>query len=72
VTHVTYLRAISVALLAVVLEACTVAEQTPDEVGRNFEEGIKGKGKIVPIDQEPSQAGLPSNLPQTEPAASSQ
>jgi len=72
VTRVTYLRTISLALLVVVLEACSVAEQTPDEVGRNFEEGIKGKGKIVPIDQDRSQAGPSSNSPVTQPAGASQ
>jgi hypothetical protein len=72
VAGVTYLRAISLALLVVVLEACSVAEQTPDEVGRNFGEGIKGKGKIVPIDQDRSQAGPSSNSPVTQPAGSSQ
>jgi hypothetical protein len=65
--RVTYLRAISLALLVVVLGACSVTEQTPDEVGRNFEEGIKGKGKIVPLDQDGSQAGPSSNSPTTQP-----
>jgi hypothetical protein len=49
------LRVISLALLMLTFAACSVTEQTPDEVGQKFQEGIKGKGKIVPIDQEGSQ-----------------
>jgi hypothetical protein len=71
VTRVTYLRAISLALLVVFFESCSVAEQTPDEVGRNFEEGIKGNGKIVPIDQGGSEQSPSSNSPITQPASSS-
>jgi len=52
-------------------EACSVTEQTPDEVGQKFEQGIKGKGKIVPIDQDGSQTES-SNLPATQSAGSSQ
>jgi hypothetical protein len=51
------LRVISLALLMLTFAACSVTEQTPDEVGQKFQEGIKGKGKIVPIDQEGSHAG---------------
>jgi hypothetical protein len=51
------LRVISLALLMLTFAACSVTEQTPDEVGQKFQEGIKGKGKIVPIDQDGSQAG---------------
>jgi hypothetical protein len=72
VTRVIYLRTISLAFLILVFEACSITEQTPDEVGQKFEEGIKGKGKIVPIDQDRSQAGPSSNSPVTQPAGSSQ
>jgi hypothetical protein len=41
-------------------EACSVTEQTPEEVGQKFEEGIKGNGKIVPNDKDHSQS-IPSN-----------
>jgi hypothetical protein len=53
-------------------EACSVTEQTPSEVGQKIEEGIKGKGKIVPIDQDGSQTEPSTNLPATQPAGSSQ
>jgi hypothetical protein len=51
------LRLIPLVLLTLAFVACSVTEQTPDEVGQKFQEGIKGKGKIVPIDQEGSHAG---------------
>jgi hypothetical protein len=72
VKRVTYLRTISLALLMLILEACSVTEQTPEEVGQKFQEGIKGKGKIVPIDQDSSQTGPSSNSPITQPAGASQ
>jgi hypothetical protein len=69
---VIYLRAIFLALLVLIFEACSVTEQTPDEVGQKFQEGIKGKGKIVPIDQDRSQTGESSNSPVTQPAGAAQ
>jgi hypothetical protein len=48
--------------------ACTVAEQTPDEVGQKFEQGIKGKGKLVPIDQEQSETEPPTNAQSKPPS----
>jgi hypothetical protein len=72
VKRVTYLRTISLALLMLILEACSVTEQTPEEVGQKFQEGIKGKGKIVPIDQDSSQTVPSSNSPITQPAGASQ
>ena len=65
-------RTISLVVFVLVFGACTVTEQTPNEVGQKFEEGIKGKGKIVPIDQEGSQTEPSTNLPATQPAGSSQ
>jgi hypothetical protein len=59
------------ASLVFYFEACSVTEQTPDDVGRKFEEGIKGKGKIVPNDKDHSQASPSSNSPVTQPAVSS-
>jgi hypothetical protein len=51
------LRLIFLALLTLAFVACSVTEQTPDEVGQKFQEGIKGKGKIVPIEQDSSRPG---------------
>jgi hypothetical protein len=65
-------RTISLVIFVLFFGACTVTEQTPDEVGQKFEEGIKGKGKIVPIDQGGSQAEPSTNLPGPQPAGSSQ
>ena len=50
------------------LGACSVTEQTPDEVGQKFEQGIKGQGKIVPIDQDQSQTEPSNNAPANPPA----
>jgi hypothetical protein len=56
------LRVLSMVSLTLTFAACSVTEQTPEEVGQKFQEGIKGKGKIVPIEQEGSQTG-PGNSP---------
>jgi hypothetical protein len=32
------------------LMGCSVVEQDVDDVGQKFERGIKGEGRIVPID----------------------
>jgi hypothetical protein len=72
VARVTYLRTISLSFLILAFEACTVTEQTPDEVGQKFQEGIQGRGKIVPIDQDHSQTGPSNNSPVTQPAGASQ
>ena len=69
--RVRHVRAIPLVVIVFLFEACSVTEQTPDEVGQKFEEGIKGKGKIVPIDQDGSQTES-SNLPATQSAGSSQ
>jgi hypothetical protein len=37
-------------ILAVALAGCSVAEQDASDVGETFERGIKGEGRIVPID----------------------
>jgi hypothetical protein len=66
------LRLIFLVGFVLLFEACSITEQTPNEVGQEFEQGIKGKGKIVPIDQSGSQAEPSTNLPATEPAGSSQ
>jgi len=56
----THVRLICLALLFLFVEACSVTEQTPEEVGQKFEEGIKGNGKILPNDKDHSQE-IPSN-----------
>jgi hypothetical protein len=58
------------ALLILSLEACSVAEQEPEEVGQKFKEGIKGEGKIVPDDKDHSQTSPSNNSPVTQPASS--
>jgi hypothetical protein len=57
----TQVRMICLALSFLFFEACSVTEQTPEEVGQKFEEGIKGNGKIVPNDKDHSQSIPPSN-----------
>jgi hypothetical protein len=37
-------------LAAVALAGCSVAEQDAAEVGEKLQRGIKGEGRIVPID----------------------
>jgi hypothetical protein len=54
-------------MVVFLLGACSVTEQTPDEVGQKFEQGIKGKGKIVPIDQDESQTEPTTNAPANPP-----
>jgi hypothetical protein len=68
---VIHVRTISFVVFVFLFEACSITEQTPDEVGKKFEEGIRGKGKIVPIDQDGAQTES-ANLPATQPAGSSQ
>jgi hypothetical protein len=53
------------ALLSVVIIAgCTVAEKTPQEVGQQFQEGIQGRGKLVPAEgQSPAEEGPSLNPP---------
>ena len=68
------LSVLCLALFALFFEACSMTEQTPNDVSQKFEEGIKGKGKIVPNDKDPSQTGPsqtnPSNnSPVTQPAS---
>jgi hypothetical protein len=64
----TCFRTICLAFLVFFFEACSVTEQTPSEVSQKFEEGIKGKGKIVPNDKDPSQTSPSSNSPVAKPA----
>jgi hypothetical protein len=68
VARVTCIRAICLASLLLFFEACSVTEQTPEDVGRKFEEGIEGNGKIVPNDKDHSQTGPTNNSPVTQPA----
>jgi hypothetical protein len=64
-----YVRILCLAILVVFFEACSVTEQTPEDVGQKFEEGIKGNGKIVPDDKDHSPTAPPStNSPVTKPA----
>ncbi len=72
VARVSYVRTICLAFLVLFLEACSVTEQTPDDVGRKFEEGIKGKGQIVPNDKDHSPTSPSNNSPATQPAGSTQ
>jgi hypothetical protein len=60
---------ICLALLALFFGACSVTEQTPNDVGQKFEEGIKGEGKIVPNDKDRSQTNPSNNSPVTQPAS---
>jgi hypothetical protein len=53
----TWLRTICLAFAVFFFEACGVTEQTPGEVRQKFEEGVTGKGKIVPNDKDHSQTG---------------
>jgi hypothetical protein len=48
----TCFRTICLAFSVVFFEACGVTEQTPGDVGQKFEEGVTGKGKIVPNEKE--------------------
>jgi hypothetical protein len=68
----TYVRTICLAFLVLFFEACSVTQQTPDDVVQKFEEGIKGKGKIVPNDKDHPQTTPSNNSPVTQPAGSSQ
>jgi hypothetical protein len=60
------------AIFALFFTACSVTEQTPSDVGQKFEEGIKGKGKIVPNDKNNSQTSPANNSPVTGPEGSPQ
>jgi hypothetical protein len=70
VENIPLLSVICLALFALFFEACSVTEQTPNDVSQKFEEGIKGKGKIVPNDkdQDHSQINPSNNSPVTQPA----
>jgi hypothetical protein len=63
------LSVVCLTLFALFFEACSVTEQTPNDVSQKFEEGIKGKGKIVPNDKDPSQTSPSNNSPVTQPAS---
>jgi hypothetical protein len=63
------LRILCLAILVISFAACSVTEQTPEDVGQKFKEGIKGNGKIVPEDKERSQTSPSANSPVTKPAA---
>jgi hypothetical protein len=64
-----YVRILCLAILVVSFAACSVTEQTPEDVSQKFKEGIKGNGQIVPEDKDPSQASSSANSPVTKPAA---
>jgi hypothetical protein len=66
----THIRTICLACSFLFFEACSVTEQTPEEVGQKFEEGIKGNGQIVPNDKDHSQTNPSNNSSGTEPADS--
>jgi|HubBroStandDraft_3_1064219.scaffolds.fasta_scaffold999287_1 hypothetical protein len=71
VENIPLLSVICLALFALFLEACSVTEQTPNDVSQKFEEGIKGKGKIVPNDkdQDHSLTNPSNNSPVAQPAS---
>jgi hypothetical protein len=58
--------------LVLLIEACSVTEQTPRDVSQKFEEGMKGNGQIVPNDKDHSQTGPSDNSPVTKPAGAPQ
>jgi hypothetical protein len=64
----TWLRTICLAFAVFFFEACGVTEQTPGEVRQKFEEGVTGKGKIVPNDRDHSQTGLSDDSSVLKPA----
>jgi hypothetical protein len=64
-----HVRVLCLAILAISFAACSVTQQTPEDVGQKFEEGIKGNGKIVPEDKDRSQTSTSANSPVTKPAA---
>lgn len=68
----TCFRTVCLAFVFFFFESCSVTEQTPGDVSQKFEEGIKGKGKIVPEDKDHSQTGPSSNSPVTKPAGAAQ
>jgi hypothetical protein len=67
--NIPLLSVLCLAVSALFFEACSVTEQTPTDVSQKFEEGIKGQGKIVPNDKDPSQANPSQTIPsQTDPS----
>ncbi len=64
-----YVRILCSVILLVSFAACSVTEQTPEDVSQKFKEGIKGNGQIVPEDKERSQTSPSANSPVTKPAA---
>jgi hypothetical protein len=48
---VKWLLTIFQAALVVLLAGCAITEQTPEDVSQKFQEGIQGKGHLVPSDQ---------------------
>jgi hypothetical protein len=64
-----YVRILCLAIPVISFAACSVTQQTPEDVGQKFEEGIKGNGKIVPEDKDRSQTSPSANSPVTKPAA---
>ncbi len=49
-----------------VLTGCSFTQQTPTDVGQRFQEGIQGKGRLLPSDQD--NAPNTGNSPVTQPA----
>jgi hypothetical protein len=64
-----YVRILCLAILVISFTACSVTEQTPEDVSQKFKEGIKGNGQIVPEDKDHSQTSPSTNSPVTKPAA---
>jgi hypothetical protein len=61
-------KIIPVLWLACAGSGCSVSEQTPGEVSQKFQQGIEGKGKLVPEEQpeqgvNPDSANSPAALP---------
>lgn len=67
--RMSYVRISGLAILVITFAACSVTEQTPEDVSQKFKEGIKGNGQIVPEDKDRSQTSPSANSPVTKPAA---
>jgi hypothetical protein len=64
-----YVRILCLVSLVISFAACSVTQQTPEDVSQKFKEGIKGNGQIVPEDKDRSLTSPSANSPVTKPAA---
>jgi hypothetical protein len=63
---------VALGFMVLFLQACSVTEQTPEDVGQKFQEGLQGNGKIVPNEKDPSQTSPPNNSPVIKPTSTTQ